>query len=110
MEIYIGGKITSKTFIGVQKNLKRFYEMEKKLRSLGHKVFNPAAKYPQGKSWEWYMVRILVYFIESRPVCFFLKGWQKSNGARVEHEMAKFLGLTIIYEDDRDKKWVKRFF
>lgn len=52
--------------------------------------------------------------VENRPLCFlakslenmslchatyFCKGWENARGCRIEHEVAKAYGMTIIYED-----------
>lgn len=52
--------------------------------------------------------------VENRPLCFlakslenmslchaayFCKGWENTRGCRIEHEVAKAYGMTIIYED-----------
>lgn len=30
---------------------------------------------------------------------YFIKGWEKARGCKIEHEIAKAYGLAIIYED-----------
>ena len=30
---------------------------------------------------------------------YFVKGWETARGCKIEHEIAKAYGLTIIYED-----------
>ena len=63
---------------------------------------------------EWYskeamtkrgVVQIPVCFlaksIENMSLChaaYFCKGWENARGCRIEHEVAKAYGLTIIYE------------
>lgn len=52
--------------------------------------------------------------VENRPLCFlakslenmslchaayFCKGWENARGCKIEHEVAKAYGMTIIYED-----------
>lgn len=52
--------------------------------------------------------------VENRPLCFlakslenmslchaayFCKGWETTRGCKIEHEVAKAYGMTIIYED-----------
>ena len=96
--IYICGKISSYRFSKIKKNVDRFIEAEKALKALGHQVINPATEQPQGKSWDWYMVRSNEFMLKNKPICYFLKNWKKSKGARFEHEMAYYLGLIIIYQ------------
>ena len=53
--------------------------------------------------------------VENIPICFlakslenmslchaayFCKGWDKARGCKIEHEVAKQYGMTIIYEED----------
>lgn len=40
--------------------------------------------------------------IESMSMChavFFCKGWENARGCRIEHDVAKAYGLTILYEE-----------
>ena len=53
--------------------------------------------------------------VENIPICFlakslenmslchaayFCKGWENARGCKIEHEVAKQYGMTIIYEED----------
>ncbi|KAK9680603.1 protein of unknown function (DUF4406) [Popillia japonica] len=45
--------------------------------------------------------------LESMSLCnvaYFCKGWEKTRGCKVEHEVALAYGLDIIYEQEMDKK------
>lgn len=40
--------------------------------------------------------------LENMSLChaaYFCKGWKNARGCRIEHEVAKAYGMTIIYED-----------
>ena len=40
--------------------------------------------------------------LENMSLChaaYFCKGWENTRGCRIEHEVAKAYGMTIIYED-----------
>lgn len=40
--------------------------------------------------------------LESMSLChaaYFCKGWENARGCKIEHEVAKAYGMTIIYED-----------
>jgi hypothetical protein len=40
--------------------------------------------------------------IENMSLChaaYFCKGWEKARGCKIEHDVAKAYGLTIIYEE-----------
>lgn len=97
--IYISGKITDDNPVIMQANLDRFHEKAKELKALGLTVFNPADWETDGKSWEWYLARDVRWIIENKPSFYFMKGWQESRGARLEHELAVQLKLHREYED-----------
>lgn len=47
-------------------------------------------------------VRFLAKSFENMSLChavYFCKGWENARGCRIEHEVAKAYGITIIYED-----------
>jgi hypothetical protein len=40
--------------------------------------------------------------LENMSLChaaYFCKGWENARGCKIEHEVAKAYGMTIIYED-----------
>ena len=40
--------------------------------------------------------------IENMSLChtaYFCKGWENARGCRIEHEVAKAYGMTIVYEE-----------
>lgn len=42
--------------------------------------------------------------LENMSLChaaYFCKGWENARGCRIEHEVAKAYGLTILYEEDQ---------
>ena len=94
---YISGRMSDggrekPTFIG-------FFEAEKEWVAKGYEVFNPASvESDANKSWEHYLARDLTWIIENRPMLFMLKGWEESQGARLEYEVALRLGLKIKYQ------------
>lgn len=47
-------------------------------------------------------LRFLAKSLENMSLChaaYFCKGWENARGCRIEHEVAKAYGMTIIYED-----------
>ena len=95
MTIYISGKIT-----GDPNYKEKFERVENTLEELNwvHKIINPAKlELPEGATWEDYMKQDIP-FITISDAIFMMKGWRRSKGARLEHYLAKKLGLLIIYE------------
>lgn len=62
----------------------------------------------QGKlSWEEYMKASVRALTECTHI-YMLSNWLDSRGARVEHNLAKELGLTVVYIQDDMKHEIKR--
>lgn len=98
MRVYIAGPIT-----GVENYEQTFKKEEVKLKTAGHTVFNPAEigkrleKTRPGEkiSHEQYMNYLLPYLLQADAVCM-IDGWEESDGARLEHDVAKATGKTFI--------------
>lgn len=69
-------------------------EMEKK----GFIVLNPA-KLPLGLSNGDYL-RICAAMLEASDAVYLLRTWKDSQGAKIEHEMAKYTGKMVMLQDD----------
>lgn len=95
MIIYISGKIT-----GTADYMERFAQAEKRLKVLGHKTINPAKKNKgnDGKEWAWYMRRCIKWLCGADAI-YMLRGWRKSPGARLEHQIAVALGMSVFMEE-----------
>ena len=92
--IYISGKIT-----GTTDYIKRFEDAE---RSLNRRfsVVNPAAinaRLPKDCKYSDYM-KVSICLLSLCDTIYMLKGWETSNGARLEHAYAVANGYKIIYE------------
>ena len=88
-----------------------------KLKNLGYEIVNTLF------SDEWYnsekmesrgVVQITLCFLakslENMSLChaaYFLEGWEKARGCRIEHEAAVAYGLTIIYEEAEGERNMK---
>lgn len=95
MKIYISGNISS--FGNSEQNVEEFYLVEDKLRKLGHKTVNPC-KY-ESKSWAKNLARDIL-LIEKCDAIFMLKGWDKSEGAKLENGIANKLKKKILTDQD----------
>ena len=80
---YISGPIT-----GVEDYKENFARAERFLAGTGLKVINPAAAFPEGLPYEWYMERDMNLVDGSDALCF-LPGYEKSNGATREAKRAQ---------------------
>ena len=98
--IYISGGITY-----TEKYMEHFDKAEKLLSAKGMSVCNPARRNApyKNKPWEWYMKRCLKWLCECDEI-FMLKGWEESRGATLEHDIAKELCMTIMYEVEHETR------
>lgn len=97
--IYLSGPISDPDPIKQGENLKNMTTKANALRSKGLEVFDPAElEVEGGATWEFYLIRDLVWIFENKPSFYFMKGWEKSRGCRLEHELANYLKLPTEYE------------
>ena len=93
MRTYISGAMT-----GVPEwNYPAFNAMAEKLRAEGHVPVNPADYDDTTQPYRVYMLRAMKALMACEAIMM-LKGWEKSNGARMEWQIAVNLGLTLWYE------------
>ena len=100
--VYIAGPMTGYKDL----NHKAFNKVSKRFIKQGWDVVNPA-KFDdtyihiltenEGIRWTHYLSRDIVQLATCEKV-FFLRGWEKSYGARVERLVALKLGLNVEYE------------
>jgi hypothetical protein len=77
-------------------NKPAFYAAERQIKKQGHKVKNPA-RLPLGKPFEWYMARCFKQ-IDCCDTVYFLAGWERSKGARLELDYAIQHGKNLEFE------------
>lgn len=103
-KIYISGKITGRPYDEAKKV---FDEAEEYLLSFKEnlsgniEVINPMKAVPQNNAMRW--IDYMVKDIELLATCdaiYMLKGWEHSQGARIEHALAVGAGINTIYSND----------
>lgn len=95
MKVYISGAIT-----GTSDYMERFSEAQKYLESIGLSVVNPAlvnSNLPKDTSYSEYMDMSFLMLSMCDHI-YMLRGYEKSNGACMELNKARELGLNILYE------------
>ena len=92
--VYIAGPMT---IVGPPTwNYPAFEELAFDLRAEGRKVISPHElhKPSEDTAWDWYLRRDLSQLVKCSDIAM-LPGWQSSRGAKLEHYVAKALGLTV---------------
>ena len=92
-KIYISGKITNNA------NYKADFEAaELALKIAGFQPVNPAEEQlPDGATWADYMRHDIKLLCDCDAI-YMLRGLRESAGAKIEHKLARDLGIEIIYE------------
>lgn len=99
MKIYVSGPMTGLP----EYNYPAFREKSAFLREIGHEVYNPS-EFPYDGPLEDFPIReafasYCKFICEEADAIYMLKDWKQSAGARVEHDLAKRLGLKIMYQE-----------
>ena len=94
-KIYVSGRITG---LPIELAKRTFAEAVRNLNSQGWEVVNPFDNgLPVEASYEEHLAADLQLLLGCKAL-FALRGWQQSNGARIEVAFAKRLGIKVIYE------------
>ena len=95
MKIYIAGPMTGLP----EFNYPAFHAKAAELRAIGHNVKSPAEHdfdvkdFPLREAFADYTN----YICTQAEAVHMLEGWHKSHGARIEHDLAVYLGLKVVY-------------
>ncbi len=99
MVLYLSGPMT-----GIElHNRPLFMAAAAMYREQGHTVLNPHELSPvDGRTWESALRADLIMMLKHEDCrLVMLPGWKTSRGARLEHSVAKALGMTIyLYASD----------
>ena len=93
-KIYISGKIT-----GIEEQAPAiFAKAEQQLKEHGYEVVNPTTlPHQHDQSWHSYMREDVKALCDCHAI-FMLSNWKDSKGAIIEHTIAMYLGLEVIYQ------------
>ena len=97
-KIYISGKITDNP------NYKAEFEAaELALKIAGFQPVNPAEEQlPDGATWADYMRQDIKLLCDCDAI-YMLNGWRESAGAKIEHKLARDLGIEVLVKYTRLK-------
>lgn len=95
MKIYLSGKISGTDLDYVRR---LFDKVATTLRALGHEVINPLCNgLSETDPWEEHIAKDIINLIDCEGI-YMLQGWEDSQEARIEHAIAKEIGLKVMYE------------
>ena len=95
MKIYLSGKISGTDLDYVRR---LFDKVATTLRALGHEVSNPLCNgLSESDPWEDHIAKDIINLTDCEGI-YMLQGWEDSQGARIEHAVAKELGKAVFYE------------
>lgn len=92
--IYVSGKIT-----GIENEAHELFEQaEFSLKEQGYSVVNPLKlNHNHDKSWHSYMKADVKALCDS-DIIYMLSNWTDSKGAIIEHTIAMYLGIEVMYQ------------
>ena len=98
MRVYISGKITG---LPIDQVAEKFNSHAVLLKLKGYEPVNPVdvSPYHISKQWHDYMVDDIAALFQCDAI-YMLADWGQSRGARIEYQIAKELGLKIIFQGE----------
>ena len=98
-KIYISGPISG---LPIEEAIENFQEAERLFEMLDFKVFNPIkiSPFDAWKTWADYMKDDLAVLLDftHKDCIYMLRGYERSKGAMIELQIAKALGVTVIFQ------------
>jgi hypothetical protein len=93
MKVYISGPIK-----GNDNYVDDFSKAESTLRSLGYKTVNPVTlPHATDATYADYMRVDIIAMLDCDRI-YLLRGWEQSQGAKLEFEVAAMCGMSVGYE------------
>ena len=94
-KLYISGAISGRPFAEVEK---QFAEAEERVINWQYVAINPLKNgLPKDSRWHEHMMADLAMLLTCGAI-YMLEGWEKSDGAKIEHTFAIKMDIPIIYE------------
>ena len=113
--IYIAGPMKGHE----HNNEDAFAEAAHKFKEQGFEVFNPLELSSslssfldvplEELSFREIVCNDIITIVEACTHMYMLNGWQYSEGAKVEHALAQWLGMTILYQDSESLKEAQHY-
>ena len=93
-KIYISGKIS-----GIESEAAQIFERaENELKAKGFNPINPMTlNHDHDKSWHAYMKEDVKALCDCDQI-YMLSNWKDSKGAIIEHTIAMYLGIDVVYQ------------
>lgn len=93
-KVYISGKIS-----GIENEAPKIFEAaEKYLQKMGFDTINPMKlNHNHDKTWHSYMKEDVRALCDCDSI-YMLTNWTDSKGAIIEHTIAMYLGINVIYQ------------
>lgn len=92
---YNSGKITGLSDLDYILN---FLDADDEIKQLGYNPISPLDKNMQGNIPWWLHITLDVMLLLTCRTAYFQRNWKDSRGARIEHRIAKFFRMKIIYQ------------
>lgn len=99
VKAYIAGKVSG---LDKQEVIAKFKAKEMVLKELGYEVKNPMSIADWDKDWQWNMKRAVELMMQADEI-HLLPCWLESTGAREEERLARLVGMSVVYPDNRRK-------
>lgn len=98
MKIMISQPMRGKTNEQIRKERE---QLVKKLKSEGHEVIDTIIneESPKDINEAIYYLSKSIEFIGKVDAIYFMKGWEKARGCKIEHEVAVEYGKKVMYEN-----------